>query len=209
MPPLRETLLTFCASEIMNSLKNHKFILIVITLIAIILVATGIYIVTKPQPKIGGGIPIDLTPTIQWIQPTTDAEWAEDVKQESLNLKLDSELTQMLGDLQNSLTLAQKDLDKYTNCPQCIIYPLENDPTKPLSVQDATNQYNNDLSQKQYMVSKLNQSILRVQNEQRLRAKGLDRRQDIVNTQPSTPQEKSAIQTFKAQIQAEAQVGNK
>lgn len=184
-----------------------KILIISIPLLILCLLAG--YFLLKPKPKpeiIVGGISLQLTPILSWTPPTKDSDWAEDVKQESLNVKLDSELSQMLDDLNNSKKLLQKDLDKYINCPECIKYDLENSTNEPLSPQDADNQYNNVLSSLQYQVAKVNQSILRIQNEQRLRTKGLDRRIDIIQTTPSTQDEVKAIQDFKIQLKAEGKL---
>ena len=49
-----------------------------------------------------------------------DAQWAEDVKEESFDLKFDNQLEQMRLSTIEKLPKVQKDLDKFNNFPDAI-----------------------------------------------------------------------------------------
>jgi len=57
-------------------------------------------------------------------KPTTDSDWAEDVKKENLDIKFDYQLEEMLESHADKITKVEKDLDKFTNWPQAIKYEL-------------------------------------------------------------------------------------
>lgn len=78
-----------------------------------------------------------------WTKPTTDVEWAKDVEQESLNVKFDYQLVQMLSSLQSK----EIRIDSLTIDPEL---------------------------QEQFNIKseRIARSILRIQNEQRLRSEG-------------------------------------
>ena len=58
-------------------------------------------------------------------KPTTDVQWAEDVKAESLHVKYDYQLAEMELSHQAKIPKVDKDLDKFTKYPDAIKYELE------------------------------------------------------------------------------------
>lgn len=108
---------------------------------------------------------------ISWVKPTTDAEWAEDVKVESFHIK-STEVLQEMRDIHTAKL--QKIIDngkKIAECPICIKYDLQaNNPEWTQT--DVDNEYANQLSSYQWDIEKLTQSVERMDNEIRLRAKG-------------------------------------
>ncbi len=122
---------------------------------------------------------------VEWVKPVNDAQWAEDVKKESLDLKFDYQLTQMKESLERKLPLHQTDLDKITLCPECIRWELRQEfedmfeeRGNPSKVEKKTLQqwideeFASQLNQKTRELEKVTQSIERIDNEIRLRSSG-------------------------------------
>ena len=57
-------------------------------------------------------------------KPSTNNDWAEDVKKESLHLKFYKQLKEMKQSLQDKLPQVEKDLDKFNRFPDAIRYEL-------------------------------------------------------------------------------------
>ena len=146
------------------------------------------------------GAVVDLvTPTpphtyqvIDWKKPTTDAEWAEDVKVESLNLRFDYQLQEMLTSHQAKLEKFLAD-NKVVACPECIKFDLKkNNPE--MSVAEIDILYADQLAQYNWEVDKLSQSVERLQKEIELRKdKKVNRKEDIKRITPSTDKEKEEL----------------
>lgn len=109
---------------------------------------------------------------IVWNKPTTDAGWAEDVKQESLDLKSTDVLQQMLIDQNHGLDNATSSIAIYTECAQCVKYQLQKDHPEWKQA-DVDNQFTNDFNDREWMVEKITQSVERIEHELDLRAKGV------------------------------------
>jgi hypothetical protein len=157
-------------------------------------------------------IPSHIYQKVVWTKPITDAQWAEDVKEESLNFKLDFALDEMEQSLAQKLPKVQKDLDKFIQCPECIRFELKERFTQMFK--DAKIDLNGKLEGKtlqewidedfasqlayyQWKTDKITQSLERIAKEKDLRKKGLDRTNDILFTQPSTDQEMLEIKKLK------------
>jgi len=109
---------------------------------------------------------------IQWTQPTDDAGWAQDVKQESLDLKSTDVLQQMLVDQKAGLAQATSSIAIYTDCPQCVKYNLQKAHTEWTQT-DIDNEFTNEFNQQEWLVEKITQSIIRIEHELDLRARGV------------------------------------
>lgn len=108
---------------------------------------------------------------VEWIKPTTDAGWAEDVKAENFDIKSTGVLQEMRATHANKLQRIIDNGKEITECPTCIKYDLQS--ANPEWTQtDVDNEYANQLSSYQWNVEKLTQSVERMDNELRLRAKG-------------------------------------
>ena len=115
-------------------------------------------------------------------QPATDAEWADDTKVESLDLKSDYELAEMLTSHTQKAPKVQKDLDKFTNFPGAIRFELTEQFTEmfeeqqnPTRLEGKTLQewmdeeFDNQQLMYTWKISKLYQSIERIAKEIELR----------------------------------------
>lgn len=156
-----------------------------------VVIAAPLVIPDPPPP-----ITLENPQVIQWVKPTTDAQWAEDVKIESLHLKFGSQLTDMKESLENKLPLQEADLDKITRCPECISWELEEQFTQMFDdaeidldktlegktlQQWIDGEFAEQLVNTTWESEKVRQSIERIDNEIRLRASNfLTVRQDKV-----------------------------
>ena len=120
-----------------------------------------------------------------WVKPTTDKEWAEDVKAESFDVKFDYQLAQMKESLIAKLPHAEKELNRHTRFPDYIKSEIEEGFAKAPQMEDAfkkdglcegrtLKQWVDDEFQQKYEYSqwklgKFNQSIERITKEQELR----------------------------------------
>lgn len=108
---------------------------------------------------------------ISWVKPNTDAKWAEDVKAENFDIKSTEVLQEMRDNHANKLQRIIDGNKKIVECPTCIKYDLQtNNPEWTQT--DVDNEYANQLSSYQWDIEKLTQSVERMDNEIRLRAKG-------------------------------------
>lgn len=179
-------------SRIGNWIKiKIKYILTTLGLVGIATVAT----LTASTPSLPSlstleQIKPELVQLENWKanKPTTDAEWLKDVKEESLNVKHDYQLTDMKTDLTNKLPKVQADLDKFTTCPDCIKYDLtkrfSSQGLKDKDLTDMVNgEFNNELAYYTWKTDKISQSIDRISAEQNLRVtKKVDRTNEILGT---------------------------
>lgn len=113
---------------------------------------------------------------ISWIKPTTDSGWAEDVKAENFDIK-STEVLQEMRD--NHAAKLQRIIDgnkKLTECPVCARYDIRQNLSQQEGIENldvsVENEYQNQLSQYLWDMEKLTQSVERMDNEIRLRAKG-------------------------------------
>ena len=134
-----------------------------------------------------GGVTLENPQVIEWVKPTTDAQWAEDVKKESLHFKFDDQLTAMKVSHEAKLPRQQKDLDKITLCPECIKWELREQFEADFENMEIalTGKFEGKTLQEWidgefaeqvdsiiWGVEKLKQSIERIDNEIRLRESG-------------------------------------
>lgn len=168
--------------------------------------AAGIQILPETQP------PHEYQ-KIVWTRPTTDAEWANDVKAEGFEHRFDFQLDQMEQSLTEKLPKIQKDLDKFIQCPDCVKYELKERFTQMFndagiglnkSLEGKTLQewideeFASQLAYYQWKTDKINQSLERITKEKELRKDGkVDRTNDILSAKPSTEQEKIEINKLK------------
>ena len=147
-------------------------------------------------------ITLEKPQVIEWTKPITDAQWAEDVKAESFHFKFDYQLLEMKISHEAKLPFQEEDLRKITDCPDCIKWELREqfeqmfeDISEPLTgkVEGKTLQqwidgeFVEQLTNTTWEVEKLKQTIERLDNEMRLRAKGaVDRKDDQLRITKST-----------------------
>jgi len=117
---------------------------------------------------------------ITWEKPTTDAEWAEDVKKESLHLKSTEVLMQMRSSHAGKLDEIKESGKRIVECEACVRYEIRQDllsrQAQGEDIQDidlsVENEYQNQRTQYLYDIEKLTQSIERMDKELELRKKG-------------------------------------
>ena len=120
---------------------------------------------------------------IDWVRPTKDSAWAEDVKIESLNFRTDEVLQEMLTAHQAKLFRLQEAYQPYFDYPDAIKFEFQkNGLTEP----ELTEQSDKKLQLMKLDLQKLQQSIERMNKEISLRAGGkVDRTQEIENLKNS------------------------
>lgn len=135
----------------------------------------------------GAGAVLDMQPTdpniqllnpevISWDKPVNDAEWAEDVKAENLDIKSTETLQVMLESHTKKLERLQDTFQReYVDCVECTKYDIKtylenNGETNDAQAVDNvfTNEKNSDTAE----IAKLTRSIERMENELRLRSEG-------------------------------------
>ena len=110
-------------------------------------------------------------------KPKTNAQWAEDVKAEGLEIRTETELVQMKDSHESKLTRVQKDLDKFINWPDAVRYELmERFSTAGLTGKELTDavekEFQEQLTYYQWKVGKLGQSVERITKAKDLIAEG-------------------------------------
>ena len=128
----------------------------------------------------------------QAAKPIDDAAWAEDVKLESLHLKYDDQLKEMLANHSAKLLKVQENLNKFNNWPEAVRYGLTQqftskfkDQGNPVEIEGKTlaqwitEEFNNQQLYYQWKEAKLVQSIKRIKKEIELRAAGKVTRKEI------------------------------
>lgn len=133
----------------------------------ILVVGAGGYFSLQPDQK----VTVTEPQVISWVKPTTDAEWAEDVKAESFDIKSTDVLKEMREAHAEKLTRMLVSNQKLFNCPECVKYDIKTD-NSDWSDEDVDNAYQNQLNNANYEIDKIKQSIERMDNEIRLRAEG-------------------------------------
>jgi len=126
----------------------------------------------------------ELQQLLNWVKPTTDLQWANDVKAESLDLKFDSQLVQMKESLGTNLLDAEKRLDRFVRFPDYERYKIENffennikfDKNGLFEGNSLKELVDNEWEQRyelaQWEVGKIKQSLERIAKEQELRKSG-------------------------------------
>jgi hypothetical protein len=116
---------------------------------------------------------------IEWEKPTTDKEWAEDVKKENFDIKTDTELTEMIESHAPKLSREEKELKKYQQCPECAYWEARDlleqsypDMSEAELHAEAAKTGGDTINNLTYEVEKLKQSIERMNKELELRKKG-------------------------------------
>ena len=140
-----------------------------------------------------------LTPTpprvyqeIKWTRPTTYAEWAEDVKAESLNLRFDYQLQEMLTSHQDKLAKFLEN-NEIVACPECIKFRLTKG-NPEMTPAEINTLYLDQLANYNWEIDKLSQSVERIKKEIELRKdKKVNRKEDIKRITPTTDREKTEL----------------
>ena len=122
-----------------------------------------------------------LQEVLDWQKPTTEAQWAEDTKEESLNLKFDYQLDEMLVSHQNKLAeKVQPVMDKILLFPDSIRAELYE---QGLRDQELEDEFASQVNYWKWKTEKLKQSLERIQKEIELRTtKKIDRIDEIIGT---------------------------
>jgi hypothetical protein len=179
--------------------RNAKNALIFITGAGVALAAP---LVDLQEP-----ITLDNAQEIVWEKPLTDEQWAEDVKKESLDVKFDHQLEQMVSSLKNKLPKLEEEYDKLIQYPDIKRFELrqqyEFDGIDGLEGQELLDVIEAELAKDTktalWEIEKVKQSIERIENEQRLRGKGFVSVIDRV--EPDTP-ERLAIDTEGSRVRS-------
>lgn len=130
-----------------------------------------------------------------WEKPITDEQWAEDVKKEQLDTRFDYQLQEMKVSHEAKLIKMQELYDKATLYPDAIRWELKQN---GIEEPELTKQVNEQTANIKWEYEKLQQSIERINKEIELRKNGkVDRKTDISKIQPSTPEEKAALELTK------------
>src|SRR3990167_2661718 len=150
-------------------------------------------VILPEKPK----VTLDNPQVIVWQKPTTDAEWAEDVKAEGFEHRADAILQEMI-DVHKTKLLRVIDGNRETlECMECIKFRLRQ-ANPDWSVQDVNNEYQNQVNQTTWDIEKLKQSIERMEKEMELRKTGkVNRRENILKAKPSTDREREEIKKLK------------
>ncbi|MEK0325474.1 MAG: hypothetical protein QQN63_07200 [Nitrosopumilus sp.] len=112
-------------------------------------------------------------------KPTTDADWAEDVKKESFDLKYSHQLEEMLVAHEKKIPVVQEDLDKFNDWPDAVKYELNqqfSDPDFDLEGKIVQQWIDDEFAEQHVMykwkVAKLEQTVERLKKEIQLRGNG-------------------------------------
>lgn len=108
---------------------------------------------------------------VRWDKPTTDAEWAEDVKVESFDIKSTPKLTEMRDIHIAKLARVQESKKEVFECRECIDFRFRQQYSDATQAEIDAN-YADELSKANWEVEKLKQSIERMDKELELRDKG-------------------------------------
>ena len=125
----------------------------------------------------------------QLNKPTKNADWAEDVKAENLDVKFDHQLEEMEKSHQDKIPKVEKDLDKFDNWPDVVRYELTQQMTQmfesakvddvvPEKVEGKTlkewvdDEFASQHLYYQWKKAKLEQSVERIKKERELRSSG-------------------------------------
>jgi len=134
---------------------------------------------------------------IQWSKPTTDAEWAEDVKKEGFEHRADAILQEMVDVHKAKLLRVIEGNRETLECMECIKFKLRQ-ANPDWTVADVNNEYQNQVNQATWEVEKLKQSVERMEKEMELRKAGkVNRREDILQAKPSTERERIELEKLK------------
>lgn len=133
------------------------------------------------------GVHLENPQVVVWNKPVTDAQWAEDVRKESLDLKFDYQLTEMKISHEKKLPHVEEDLREITECPDCIRWQLRqqfeadfddmelgySQKFEGKTVQQwIDGEFAEQMANRTWKVEKVSQSIERIDNEIRLRDSG-------------------------------------
>lgn len=115
-------------------------------------------------------------------KPRNDAQWAEDVKAESLDIRPEYQLAEMEEVHERKLSKVGKDLDKFTNWPEVVRYELTQQFQQMFDEQDNPEQVEGKTLQEwvdeefedqktmyEWKAAKLEQSAERIRKERELR----------------------------------------
>lgn len=122
----------------------------------------------------------ELAKVLDWVKPTTDAEWVEDVKEEQLNVKHDYQLDAMLIAHQEKLVRTASEKAAIEKYPDALRFELEKQGMDPAEIEK---QVTEKVNYWRWKTEKLEQSIERIAKEIELRdTKKVDRTDEILGT---------------------------
>jgi hypothetical protein len=116
-------------------------------------------------------VTLDNPQQVVWDKPTTDEQWAEDVKKESFHIKSTGKLEEMRDTHAAKLQRVIDAFDEELNCEECLRFKLRKEHSD-WTGEDLDNAYINRVAQATWEVEKLQQSVERMDNELRLRESG-------------------------------------
>lgn len=133
------------------------------------LVGGGV-VVSDSFPK--DGILIDKTAILEeQVQPTTDLEWSEAVKGDAVDIKTDSQLSQMEISHKNKLARFEKMIDDINICPECKRQEIIKSHPE-MSKQEVDEEFTNEILGIEDQYKHLFQAVEHITKEEELRQKG-------------------------------------
>lgn len=139
---------------------------------------------------------------IVWEKPTTDEQWAEDVKAENFDIKSTGVLETMIDSHVTKLSKNEKAFEKYQNCKDCLYwekyYQLRDaypDMSKSWVEDEARAAADTEYAQRLWEIEKIQQSVERMHKEIELREKGFvvvegEKKTDLLGGISSVPPER-------------------
>lgn len=118
-----------------------------------------------------------------WNMPTTDDEWAEDVKRENFDIKRADELMRLRESLFAKLEEVRKEHDRVTRFPDTVRYELDR---SGASAREIEEELQRQIDYWSWKKEKIEQSLMRIEKELQLRAAGkVDREEGIRKANPN------------------------
>lgn len=143
--------------------------------LALFLLGAAYLIYSKEGLSLGGIVTSETL--IKWDKPTTDAQWAEDIKAENFDIRSTGVLETMIESHTSKLAKEEQAFIKFQECPECILYEKKEtlrssypDMTPAELDAEAQNSADTDIKQRQWEIEKIKQSLERMNKEIELRA---------------------------------------
>lgn len=151
---------------------------IIVPVVGAAAVVGGLMLFGAIQPS-----PITLNPTtakhVVWDKPTTDAQWAEDVKKENFDIKSTGVLDTMITTHTDKLAREEEAFTKISQCLDCNYWEAREgfassypDMSEAELHAEATKQAQEKYNSALWSIEKLKQSVERMNKEVELRDKG-------------------------------------
>ena len=156
-------------------MQLNKTILISFATSILLLAGSALYINSREE-AVGGKVESADPVILKWTKPNTDAQWAEDIKAEQLDIRPDAVLDEMIVSHTKKLAREEEAFKKFTMCPDCAYYEyykgfIDSGWTEQEALAEATKQAQESYDNALYSVERLKQVIERMEKEKELREK--------------------------------------